>query len=86
MSHQKPNDSRPPRATWLRDVSAECAGKGGSGDSVKRMQQTVGIASRRAHSVLTDKPVYRDQALGDGIDGEEKTFESDGGRLVPPAQ
>ena len=42
------------------------------------MQQAVGIASRRAHSVLTDKPVYRDQALGDGIDGEEKTFESDG--------
>ena len=45
---------------------------------MKRMQQAVGIASRRAHSVLTNKPVYRDQALGDGIDGEEKTFESDG--------
>ena len=28
--------------------------------------------------MLTDKPVYRDQALADGIDGEEKTFESDG--------
>jgi hypothetical protein len=28
--------------------------------------------------MLTDKPVYWDQALADGIDGEEKTFESDG--------
>jgi len=28
--------------------------------------------------VLTDKPVYWDQALANGIDGEEKTFESDG--------
>jgi hypothetical protein len=28
--------------------------------------------------VLTDKPVHRDQALADRIDGEEKTFESDG--------
>ena len=33
---------------------------------------------RHADPVLTDKPVYRDQALADGIDGEEKTFESDG--------
>jgi hypothetical protein len=42
------------------------------------MQQPMGIASRRADPVLTDKPVYWDQALTDGIDGEEKTFESDG--------
>jgi hypothetical protein len=42
------------------------------------MQLAIGIASRRADSVLTDKPVYWDQALADGIDGEEKTFESDG--------
>jgi hypothetical protein len=30
--------------------------------------------------VLTDKPVYRDQALADGIDGEKKTCESDGAK------
>ena len=45
---------------------------------MKRMQQAIGIESRRAKPVLTDKPVYRDQALADGIDGEKKTFESDG--------
>jgi hypothetical protein len=42
------------------------------------MQQAIGIESRRVDPLLTDKPVYRDQALADGIDGEEKTFESDG--------
>jgi hypothetical protein len=42
------------------------------------MRQGIGIVSRRADPVLTDKPVYRDQVLADGIDGEEKTFESDG--------
>jgi hypothetical protein len=31
-----------------------------------------------AGQVLTDKAVYRNQALADGIDGKEKTFESDG--------
>ena len=45
---------------------------------MKRTQQAIGIESRRDDPVLTDKPVYRDQALADGIDGEEKTFESDG--------
>ena len=45
---------------------------------MKRMQQAIGIASRRDDPVLTDKPVHRDQAFADGIDGEEKTFESDG--------
>ena len=45
---------------------------------MKRMQQAIGIASRRADLLLTDKPFYRNQALADGIDGEEKTFESDG--------
>jgi hypothetical protein len=45
---------------------------------VKRMQQVIGIASRRADPMLTDKPIYRDQALANGIDSEEKTFESDG--------
>ena len=42
------------------------------------MQQAIGIESRRADPLLTDKPFYRNQALADGIDGEEKTFESDG--------
>jgi hypothetical protein len=42
------------------------------------MQQAIGTASRRVDPLLTDKPVYRDQALANGIDGEEKTFESDG--------
>ena len=45
---------------------------------MKRMQQAIGIESRRADPLLTDKPFYRNQALADGIDGEEKTFESDG--------
>ena len=45
---------------------------------MKRMQQAIGIESRRADLLLTDKPFYRNQALADGIDGEEKTFESDG--------
>jgi hypothetical protein len=45
---------------------------------MKKMQQAIRIESRRADPVLTDKPVYRDQALADRIDGEEKTFESDG--------
>jgi hypothetical protein len=45
---------------------------------MKRMQQVIGIASRRADPVLTDKPVYRDQAFANGIASEEKTFESDG--------
>jgi hypothetical protein len=44
---------------------------------VKKMQ-ALGIESWRAEPGLTDKAVYRDQALGDGINGEEKTFESDG--------
>jgi hypothetical protein len=42
------------------------------------MQQAIGIESRGDDPALTDKPVYRDQALADGIDGEEKAFESDG--------
>jgi hypothetical protein len=45
---------------------------------MKKMQQTIGIESRRDNPVLTHKPVHRDQALANGIDGEEKTFESDG--------
>jgi hypothetical protein len=45
---------------------------------MNRMQRSIGIKKRRADPVLTDKPVYRDQALADGIDGQEKTFESDG--------
>jgi hypothetical protein len=43
-----------------------------------RIQQAIGIERRRAYPVLTDKPVYRDQTLADGIDGEEKTFERNG--------
>src|SRR5262245_1401058 len=45
-----------------------------------RPQQVIGIESRRADQLLTDKPLYRDQALADWIDGEEKTFESDGAK------
>jgi hypothetical protein len=36
------------------------------------------IECRITDPVLTDKPVYRNQALGDGIDCEEKTFKSHG--------
>lgn len=32
---------------------------------------------KHSQSQLPDKPVYRNQALADRIDGEEKTFESD---------
>ena len=42
------------------------------------MQKAIGIENRRAELALTHEPVHRDQAFGDGIDGEEKTFESDG--------
>ena len=45
---------------------------------MKRIKEAIGIERRRDDPVLTDKPVYRDQALADGIDGEEKTFENDG--------
>ena len=45
---------------------------------MKRMQQKINIESRNVDSGLTDKPVYRDQTLADGIDGEEKTFERNG--------
>ena len=45
---------------------------------MRRIQQAIGIASRRVDPPLTDKPVYRNQALADGIDAEKKTFESDG--------
>ena len=58
--------------------SAGACWRGRPGDAMKKIQQTIRIESRRADPVLTDKPVYRDQALADGIDGEEKTFESDG--------
>jgi hypothetical protein len=35
MRHQKANDfAASPRATWLRDFSAECAGAGGQGDTI----------------------------------------------------
>jgi hypothetical protein len=40
--------------------------------------RVIRIESRRADPGLPDKPVYRDQTLADGIDGEEKTFQSDG--------
>ena len=55
---------------------------------MKSIKQAIGIESRRADPVLTDKPVPGDQALADGVDGEEKTFESDGADLTldPPAQ
>jgi hypothetical protein len=44
---------------------------------MKRMSFAVLVESRRPYPVLTDKSVYRDQALADGIDGQEQTFESD---------
>lgn len=43
-----------------------------------RAQKTDEIESRRCDIALTDKSFYRDQALADGINGEEKAFESDG--------
>jgi hypothetical protein len=42
------------------------------------MQQAIRIESRRADPTLAHKPLYRDQALADGINGEEQTFQSDG--------
>jgi hypothetical protein len=45
---------------------------------VKRTQQAMGIESRLADRQLADNPIYGDQTLGDGIDCEEKTFESNG--------
>jgi hypothetical protein len=45
---------------------------------VTKIQSVIRTESRRVDPELTDKPVYRDQALANGIDGEEKTFESDG--------
>jgi hypothetical protein len=42
------------------------------------MQQITEIASRLAVTASADKPIYRDQALSDGIDGQEKTFKSHG--------
>ena len=47
---------------------------------MKRMQQAIRIESRRDNPVLADKSVYWDQALADGIGGEEQTFESDGAK------
>jgi hypothetical protein len=47
---------------------------------MKIMQQEIRVESRRANPPLTDKPVYRDQALADRIDGEEQAFESDGAK------
>jgi hypothetical protein len=44
---------------------------------MKRIQHAIGIEKWRAGAVLTDKPVYRDETLADGIDGEEETFKSD---------
>jgi hypothetical protein len=45
---------------------------------MKRMQQAIRNETRWANRVLAHKPVYRDEALADGIDREEETFESDG--------
>ena len=35
------------------------------------------VESRRPYTVLTNKPVYRDQALADGVDGQKQSFQSD---------
>ena len=45
---------------------------------MKRMRNAIGIESRPAEPVLAHETIHRDQALADGIDREEKTFESDG--------
>ena len=45
---------------------------------MKRMQPAIRIESRRANPALAHKSVNRDQALGDRINREEKTFKSDG--------
>jgi hypothetical protein len=44
---------------------------------MKTMQPAIRPQTRRAGLELTDKAVYRDQALTHGIDRKEKTFESD---------
>ena len=44
----------------------------------------MGIESRLADRQLADNPIYGDQTLGDGIDCEEKTFESDGAEQWRP--
>jgi hypothetical protein len=40
------------------------------------MQQITEVASRLVETALADKPIYGDQAFGDGIDCEEKAFKS----------
>jgi hypothetical protein len=47
---------------------------------MKRMQRAMEIEGRRTEPVLTHEPVHWNQALADGIDREEKTFESDGAK------
>ena len=44
----------------------------------------MGIESRLADRQLADNPIYGDQTLGDAIDCEEKTFESDGAEQWRP--
>jgi hypothetical protein len=44
---------------------------------MKKTQGARGSRSGQAYSALTDKAVYRDQALTHGIYRKEKTFESD---------
>jgi hypothetical protein len=41
------------------------------------ISQLTQFESRAFEPALADKPVYGDQTFGHGIDGEEKTFESD---------
>ena len=45
---------------------------------MKRRQQAIGIEGWLADLQLTDKSLYGDQTLGDGIDCEKKTFKSHG--------
>src|SRR5688572_31598988 len=45
---------------------------------MKRNQQAIGVERRLAGPRLADKSVYGNQTLADGIDCEEKTFESHG--------
>ncbi|HXV84792.1 MAG TPA: ABC transporter substrate-binding protein [Candidatus Binatia bacterium] len=45
---------------------------------MKRIQQVTEVASRLVETDLADKPLYWDQAFGDGVDCQEKTFKSHG--------
>src|SRR5688572_28872473 len=58
--------------------SAECAGAGGQGDSMKKTQVARGSRSGQVDPPLANKPIYGNQTLADGIDSKEQTLKSHG--------